>query len=307
MGLLDQLSLGPDVGRRFSEGVNPQLAVARQQRELVEQQQRQQQQQQQSAQRSISRQFGAGGQFAGIDPQIGDLISNPVTKAFGMEALKQAQSARQGTGGAIGSPSPKDFTTESLAKFQQSNDPRDLTRFTDPEAVRRQNLSEDRFFLQQQLAARPSDAQLEKIIQDQTRLDTFSQLSSVAEASYFGFGVKPLGEAAQLFSKRFGGERQQDFNAFWQQYGLQQLEIRKAMFGTQFTPTEERIFDRLTISPADSFATAQRNLQTQRSMVREALRRRRSVLEDVGIITPSYVPLPAPGATGDELPVAEFP
>jgi hypothetical protein len=182
-----------------------------------------------------------------------------------------------------GPPSPKDFTVESIARWQESGgDFRQLDRWTDPLAMRRANQADDRLALAQLTAGRPSPAQQEKIIAEQISLDTLDNIVDRADRNYFGHGFDVVASGRKEIARRFGDDGEQQFVDFWREYENWILQRRKELFGSQFTPTEERVFDRLVAKPSDSFNTGMRNLQQQRQMVSRARLKRRSILEEFG-------------------------
>jgi len=208
----------------------------------------------------------------------------PLAQEAGRQALTSIQGG--GQGGGIGRPSPKNFTVESLADFQQSNDPRDLVRFFDPLELRRANQADDRLALSHLLAGRPSPAMQEKIIQDQISLDTLDSIVQQSDPNFFGMGFELVADARKEVARRFGDEDERRFLDFWREYEFWIQEIRIRMFGSQFTVNEERTFDALKIKPIDSHAVAMSNMQMQRDMVNRARMRRSSVLTEFGFDIP---------------------
>ncbi|GAG16867.1 unnamed protein product, partial [marine sediment metagenome] len=119
-----------------------------------------------------------------------------------------------------------------------------------------------------------------------------------------GYGFNTIAKAAAEVKRRFGGPAEQAYIGWWQEYNLQAEDIRKEKYGTQFTPTEEARFERLTVQPSDSFPSAMTKLQGQRDLIRRNARTQRSVLEDMGFTTP---PLRAPPAIDVDGGPAETP
>jgi len=187
----------------------------------------------------------------------------------------------------VGEPSPKDFTVGSIARFIESGgDFTQLERWTDPLAMRRANQADDRLALAQLTAGRPSPSQQEKIIADQISLDALDNIVDRADPNFFGHGFDVVASGRKEIARRFGDEGEQQFLDFWREYENWILQRRKELFGSQFTPTEERVFDRLVAKPSDKHATGMRNIQQQRQMVSRARMKRMSVLEEFGFNVP---------------------
>jgi len=206
----------------------------------------------------------------------------PISQQIGARLGKQAFPEPP----AIGAPSPKDFTVDSLAEFSRTGDINSLVRWDDPLAIRRVNQSDDRLILSQLLATRPPPAQVEKLIADQVSLDSLDTIIHRSDPGFFGLGFDKIAEARTAYGRRFGNEQEQDFIDFWREYNNWILEIRRQKFGTQFTPTEERVFNKLVAKPSDRYEAGMRNIQQQRAMVSRARLRRSSVLEEFGFDVP---------------------
>jgi len=219
-------------------------------------------------------------QFAEADPDgAGNLIE-------AIAAQRAAGATGGGGGGQVGVPSPKDFTVESLGQFQRSGRFEDLERRIDPLQVARANLAQDRLEFQQFMATRPPQAQIDKWIGSQQQIDMLDNVVQRSDRSFFGYRFDTVGEAAREYGRRFGGEEAIRFNNFWREYDRWVLQIRKDFFGSQFTPNEERAFNRLIAKPSDSYAAGLATIQQQRQMVKDSARRQKSVLEDFGFKVP---------------------
>jgi len=249
---------------------------------------------------------GTPGPFAsGAFPQPGlSPQADPATQQRTLQALMAAggspaqavqTSAMQQPAGdqglQVGQISPKDFTVESIGRAQQTGNIADLERFIDPLELQRANISADRLDLQVMLASRPSDSQLQKFIATQQQLDSLDSAFELIDPNFFGFGFDSVGEAVRQYRRRFGDAEAVRFNNFWREYEMWVQQMRKENYGTQFTPTEERNFERLVVKPSDGYPAAVAGIQQQRSIVARSGRRQRSILEELGFNLPQRRPL----------------
>ena len=217
----------------------------------------------------------------------------------GARLAQQQMDALTMTGGQIGNPSPKDFTIQSLNQYQQTGDVSELVRFTDPLAMRRANQADDRLAMAQLTQSRPAPAMMEKIIGDQISLDTLDGVIQRSDPSYFGNKFEAIADAKRWMGDRFGNEQAEQFTMFWREYDMWVTELRKRMFGSQFTPTEERVFNRLVANPSMSHTAAAKSMQQQRDMVQRARMRRSSVLEEFGYSVPERAGIGGPTESVD--------
>ena len=221
---------------------------------------------------------------------LAEMIQTPGMSAGAAGAIT-AELFPDSSGSKVGIPSPKDFTVESLEQFKVSDDLGDLERYVNPLAVQRQHLAENRMLLDEWKSRRPNDAQLRTLMEKMVNLDSLEILQMDSQASFFGFGFDTVGEGVREYRRRFGDEAAGEFNSWWNEYDVFITEWRRTQFGTQFTPTEQKIFKKMTVRPSDSAATASFKLNKQYEIFQRALFRQTSVLEDLGLDVPKRRPL----------------
>ena len=190
------------------------------------------------------------------------------------------------SGPSVGSPSPKDFTVDSIENFRSSDNFNDLQRYIDPLAQRRVHIAENNQLLAEFKARRPSDQQTRILMERMINLDSLEILQMDSQPQFFGFGFDNIGEGVREFRRRFGDEDAQEFNTWWNEYDIFMTEWRRTQFGTQFTPTEQKIFKKMTVRPSDSAATASFKISKQYQIFQRAMFRQTSVLEDLGFNVP---------------------
>jgi len=185
---------------------------------------------------------------------------------------------------SIGAPSFKDFTVESIAQYQQTGDPNVLERWDNPLQQARQQLSEERFMLQAQLAARPSPTERAQLGSEALILDEYNYLLQDFRPGYVGFGVDTLGDLTEAWRTRFGSSQGDlDFVDWWTQYRQLNNQILRDRAGANLTESEARRYERNIVSFSDSPQVAARKLATQQSIRARGLRRKVQVMESFGL------------------------
>ena len=287
-------------------GLDP-LSMQRQQLEqqgqiTAEQQARQQETQyaqNAKALKPLLSRFGA--ETAG---QIGPLLasSDPQLQAQGNQILSGLLGQMQGQapGGQLGVPSFSDFSTESMAEYQKTGDPRVLRYRTDPMAQARLDLGVARENRLREAQGRPPVGQLEAMIQDESIRAGYDAAEQNMRPEFFGYVSDKLGDAALEYSARLGGADGTPFVQFWNELDSQQAERRHALFGATLTEGEQAAWNKIAIKRSDSMATAKAKLEAQMRMIERRQQIRGTVLSGYGYQSPSggqAVPPPPPGFT----------
>jgi hypothetical protein len=196
----------------------------------------------------------------------------------------QAQQAQGPQLAGIGTPSPKDFTTKSLAAFQQTGDPRSLERYFNPLQTARITLANDRFALQRRLAEQPNATERAAINNQLEAIDNLQYLQEDFKDDFVGFGFDVLGMAQEEYDRRFANDPAAvDRLEWWQDYRLWSNQVLRAQAGANLTANEEARFNRNQVKPGDNPMVARSKLANQQKIYRRNLRKEQMGLQGMGI------------------------
>lgn len=234
--------------------------------------------------------------------QVGPLLASndPQLQAQGNQILSGLLGQMQGQapGGQLGVPSFSDFSTESMAEYQKTGDPRVLRYRTDPMAQARLDLGLARENRLREAQGRPPVGQLEAMIQDESIRAGYDAAEQNMRPEFFGYVSDKLGDAALEYSARLGGADGTPFVQFWNELDSQQAERRHALFGATLTEGEQAAWNKIAIKRSDSQATAKAKLEAQMRMIERRQQIRGQVLGSYGYggtNSGQNVPPPPPG------------
>lgn len=183
-----------------------------------------------------------------LGPELAQLyMADPVL------GRQMAQQAMQRPGEAsydIGVPSPKDFTTDSLAAYQQTGDPRDLIRYESPQAQRRLQQAEERLEMDRLRLGRMPESARAALVDQQLIVGNMEEIDSMMSQDYFGKGFDFVGETEEEIRRRFTGDPSQTL--YWSMYRTWRNDLLASTAGKNMTQSEKELFFENTLRPSDS-------------------------------------------------------